>query len=136
MRENWQHELPRELLDEEGGEWCPQTYRWTNSTPTVTVCVTKGLSVGHTHRLTKRRASIGKIGGGADMQIDDPEASALHCAVAITDSGIRLYDLDSHNGTYVDDVQIQVADLNQLSAFRIGSTEFVVSIAAAPFGPE
>src|SRR5467141_4153019 len=72
--------------------------------------------------ITKRRASIGNIGGNADMQIDDPETSALHCAVAITDNGVRLYDLDSVNGTYVDDVRIQVADLEELSTFRVGST--------------
>jgi pSer/pThr/pTyr-binding forkhead associated (FHA) protein len=66
------------------------------------------------------------------MQIDDPEASPLHCAVAITENGVRLYDLDSENGTYVDDSRIQVADLEDLFAFRIGSTEFVVSIVPVP----
>jgi len=69
------------------------------------------------------------MGGGADMQIDDPEVCPLHCAVAITESGVRLYDLDSVNGTYVDDERIQVADLQDLSMFRIGFTEFVVSVA-------
>lgn len=68
------------------------------------------------------------MGGGADMQIDDPKACPLHCAVAITEYGVRLYDLDSVSGIYVDDEQVQVADLQDLSAFRIGSTEFVVSI--------
>jgi pSer/pThr/pTyr-binding forkhead associated (FHA) protein len=62
------------------------------------------------------------------MRIDDPEVCPLHCAVAIAGNGIRLYDLDSVNGTYIDDERIQVADLQDLSAFRIGSTEFVVSI--------
>jgi pSer/pThr/pTyr-binding forkhead associated (FHA) protein len=32
------------------------------------------------------------------------------------------------NGTYVDDERIQVADLQDLSVFRIGLTEFVVSV--------
>ena len=62
------------------------------------------------------------------MQIADADVSPVHCAVAITESGVRLYDLDSANGTYVDDERIQVADLEHLSAFRIGSSEFVVSI--------
>ena len=64
------------------------------------------------------------------MQIDDPEVSPLHCAVAITESGVRLYDLDSVNGTYVDDERIQVADLQDLSMIRIGFTEFVVSVVS------
>ena len=68
------------------------------------------------------------MGGGADMQIDDPEVCPLHCAVAITANSLRLYDLDSVNGTYVDDERIQVADLQDLSIIRIGFTEFVVSV--------
>ena len=96
---------------------------------TISISVTKGRSVNTTHRLTKTRASIG-VGGGADMRIDDPEVSAVHCAVAITGDGVRLYDLDSKSGTYVDDERIQVADLEHLSTFRIGSTEIVVFITS------
>ncbi len=62
------------------------------------------------------------------MQIDDPEVCPLHCAVAITENGVRLYDLDSVNGTYVDDERIRVADLQDLSMFRIGFTEIVVEV--------
>jgi pSer/pThr/pTyr-binding forkhead associated (FHA) protein len=132
-----------ELVGERAEDWRPHRYGWsTNDSapesqmPTldriITICVTKGRSVRTAHRLTKPRASIGSVGGRADMQIDDPEASPLHCAVAITENGVRLYDLDSENGTYVDDSRIQVADLEDLFAFRIGSTEFVVSIVPVP----
>jgi pSer/pThr/pTyr-binding forkhead associated (FHA) protein len=118
--------------------WTPLRYGWHSDDfeplgqpsglrRTITISVTKG-RVRTTHQLTKVRVSIGVVGGRADMQIDDPEVSALHCAVAITGNGVRLYDLDSTNGTYVDDERVQVADLEHLSAFRIGSTEFVVSI--------
>ena len=69
------------------------------------------------------------MGGRADIQIDDPEASPLHCAVAIAENGVRLYDLDSANGAYVDDEQIHQVTLENRSTFRIGSTEFVLSIA-------
>ncbi len=117
MREKSQ-ELQDELVEERAEEWRPQRYGWPNSANdsapesrtespkkspasqlalgrTITICVTKGRSVRTTHRLTKPRASIGKMGGGADMQIDDPEVCPLHCAVAITENGVRLYDLDS-----------------------------------------
>lgn len=128
-------ELQDGLVEEQAEVWRPQRHGRSelpgNSALAVlvTICVTKGRSVRATHRLTKPRASIGKMGGAADMQIDDPEACPLHCAVAITEYGVRLYDLDSVSGIYVDDEQVQVADLQDLSAFRIGSTEFVVSIA-------
>jgi pSer/pThr/pTyr-binding forkhead associated (FHA) protein len=151
MREESQR---ADLVEELTEEWRPQRFAWPNPTDdlapefrtessedslasqtaaldrAITICVTKGRSVRTTHRLTKPRASIGKIGGDADMQIDDPGISSLHCAVAITESGIRLYDLDSVNGTYVDDERIQIANLNDHSAFRIGSTEFIVSIVS------
>jgi pSer/pThr/pTyr-binding forkhead associated (FHA) protein len=130
-------ELHGELVEKHAEEWRPQRHGWSlENSPasqlaaidrTITICVTKG-SVRTTHRLTKPRASIGKMGGGADMQIDDPEVCPLHCAVAITENGVRLYDLDSMNGTYIDDERIQVADLQDLSVFRIGLTEFVVSV--------
>ena len=132
-------ELHGELVEKHAEEWRPQRYGWTNpaNSPAsqlaaldkaITICVTKGRSARTTHRLTKPRASIGKMGGGADMQIDDPEVCPLHCAVAMTENGVRLYDLDSMNGTYIDDERIQVADLQDLSVFRIGLTEFVVSV--------
>ena len=55
------------------------------------------------------------------MQIDDPEVSPMHCALAITVDGVRLYDLDSTNGTYVDDERIHEVDLVASGAVpRIG----------------
>ena len=146
MREKSQH-LGDELVEQETEEWRPHNCVWSTNDfapqsrtespknpparqldSTITVCVTKGRSVRTAHRLAKPRASIGSVGGGADMQIDHPEVSPMHCALAITVDGVRLYDLDSTNGTYVDDERIHEVDLENLSAFRIGSTEFVVSI--------
>ena len=139
MREKSQ--LQGGLDNEQAQEWRPHRYGWPESPENspaslaaldkaITICVTKGRSARTTHRLTKPRASIGKMGGGADMQIDDPEVCPLHCAVAMTENGVRLYDLDSMNGTYVDDERIQVADLQDLSMIRIGFTEFVVSVVS------
>ncbi len=96
-------ELHGELVEKHAQEWRPQRYGWTNpaNSPAsraahdkaITICVTRGRSARTTHRLTKPRASIGKMGGGADMQIDDPEVCPLHCAVAMTENGsIRMPD--------------------------------------------
>ncbi len=92
-------ELHGELVEKHAQEWRPQRYGWTNpaNSPAsraahdkaITICVTRGRSARTTHRLTKPRASIGKMGGGADMQIDDPEVCPLHCAVAMTENGER-----------------------------------------------
>src|ERR1700756_1157986 len=68
------------LIAEQADVWRPQRYGWPNSihacstespeNPTsqlavlVTIGVTKGRSVRTTHRLTKPRATIGKMGDG------------------------------------------------------------------------
>ena len=96
---------------------------------TITISVMTGPSTGLKHRLTKAKTSIGQVGGGADIEIDDPQVSRLHCVVGLTEDTVRLCDLDSANGTYVNDERIQAADLEHLSEFRVGSTWLIVAIS-------
>ena len=96
---------------------------------TITISVISGRSTGSTHSLTKTRTSIGQAGGGADIEIDDPQASRLHCVVGLTEDKVRLCDLDSVAGTYVNDDRIQATDLEHLSEFRVGSTWLIVAIS-------
>jgi len=96
---------------------------------TITVSVIAGPSTGLTRELTKPKTSIGKAGGGADIEINDPQVSAMHCAVGLTEDVVRLCDRDSVNGTYVNDERIQAIDLEHLGEFRIGSTWFMVVIS-------
>ena len=134
-------ELDAQVVEEQADEWRPQKSDWLSSPEsaradlrensasprTITICVTEGRSKHKTHRLKKSRVTIGS-GGGADMRIDDSEISPIHCAVAVAEDGVRIYDLDSANGTYIDDERIQMANLENLSVFRLGSTEFAVLI--------
>lgn len=94
---------------------------------TITLSVIGGPSKGLAHQFSKPRISIGRA-GGADIEIDDPEVSVLHCAVAVNEGRIRLYDLDSTSGTYVNDEPIETADLEHLSEFRVGSSLLLVMI--------
>ena len=96
----------------------------------VTVFVIGGASSGLKHELTKPRITIGALGGGADIEIKDEQASQLHCVVAVakTEDTVRLYDLDSANGTYSHDQRVQAVNLDHCSEFRIGATVFVVTI--------
>ena len=96
---------------------------------TITVSVIAGPSTGLTRELTKPKTSIGKAGGGADIEINDPQVSAMHCAVGLTEDVVRLCDRDSVNGTYVNDERIQAIDLEHLGEFRIGTTWFMVVIS-------
>jgi len=56
-----------------------------------------------------------------ELCLNDPQVSAMHCAVGLTEDVVRLCDLDSANGTYVNDERIQAIDLEHLGEFRIGS---------------
>ena len=95
---------------------------------TITVFVIAGPSLGVKHELTKPRTTIGRVGGGADIQIDDPQASALNSVVSVSKEMVRLYDLDSPSGTFLEDERVEAAGLQHFSEFRIGSTVFMVTI--------
>ena len=73
--------------------------------------------------IAKAITTIGRIGGGADIEIDDPEISRSHCAVEVRRDAILLHDLRSTNGTYLRDSRVSVARLDMVSKFRIGGSK-------------
>lgn len=97
---------------------------------TITIFALGGPSKGLKHQLAKPRTSIGQTGGGADVEIDDHKASVLHCVVDVSEGRVRLYDLDSTNGTYINEERIQAASLDHFSEFCIGSTVFLLTIVS------
>jgi hypothetical protein len=96
----------------------------------ITLTVVSGLANGATLTLTKPRVILGRRGGGADFEVDDPEVSRWHCPVEVKDAAIWLKDLDSTNGTYYDNERTRAAMLGDGIEFRIGSTVFRVNITA------
>lgn len=95
---------------------------------TITISVIAGPSKGLTHRFTKPLVSVGRSGGGADIEIDDPTVSGLHCAIGVRQDVIRLCDLDSATGIYINDELVQAAALEHLSEFRVGSSLLLVTV--------
>jgi hypothetical protein len=85
--------------------------------------VVEGPSQGTEFELSKSITTIGRIGCGADIEIDDPEVSGSHCAVEVRRDGILLHDLRSTNGTYLRNSRISVARLEATSRFRIGGSK-------------
>lgn len=77
---------------------------------------------GREFEITKSLTTIGRKGGGADIEIDDPEVSRSHCAIEVRRDGILLHDLRSTNGTYLRGSPITVIRLSPLSIFRIGTS--------------
>jgi pSer/pThr/pTyr-binding forkhead associated (FHA) protein len=97
---------------------------------TIAISVIGGPSKGLTRRLVKPHISIGRSGGCADIQVDDQEVSDLHCAVGVKGNIIRLCDLDSHTGTYVEKQRVSAAPLDHFSEFRIGSSVLLLTVLA------
>ncbi len=98
---------------------------------TITISVIGGPSKGLIRRLVKPHVSIGRSGGGADLELDDPQLSDMHCALGVKDHIIRLCDLDSGAGTFVENLRVSVASLQHLSEFRVGRSVLLVTVLPA-----
>jgi len=85
---------------------------------------------------------LGRVGGGADVDIPDQSASRRHATIRRSGGRPVLHDLGSTNGTEVDGKRLsktQGAPLTDGAVIRLGKYELVVSIedlrpAAAPSG--
>ncbi len=61
---------------------------------------------------------------GVDILVRDPRVSRQHCKIVLTNAGPKIVDLDSRNGTFVNDVQVTETYLNDGDLIRIGDTVF------------
>jgi pSer/pThr/pTyr-binding forkhead associated (FHA) protein len=121
--------LERSRASRLDGSLAPQTVSLTlPQNQTIKISVVSGPSCGIDCELSRPLVTIGRLGGGADVEIDDPEVSRVHCALEVRDGAIFLHDLSSTNGTYIGDSRILASRLEHMSKFRIGSTLLQVSV--------
>ena len=64
----------------------------------ITISVVAGESLAMEREMTQPLLTIGRLGGGADFEIDDPQVSRLHCAIEVKTDAVFLRDLRSTNG--------------------------------------
>ncbi len=74
-------------------------------------------------------------GDAADVRIADRAVSALHCRFEPGRDGLRVRDLGSRNGTFVDGVAVTLARLGEGSMLRIGRTDLRLVAREAPRAP-
>jgi hypothetical protein len=67
-----------------------------------------------------------------DLRIPVSDVSRKHCRLVRTDDGIRIEDLGSSNGTFVNGERIQECDLNAGDVLGIGPVQFIVQIEGVP----
>jgi len=60
----------------------------------------------------------------ADIRIDDDSASRIHARFAVAEGRVRVTDLESTNGTFVNDAQVTELDLRDGDFVQIGETIF------------
>lgn len=92
----------------------------------VALSVTEGRLKGTLFRLSKPRVVVGRF--GVDIVLDDPEVSRRHCVVEVQGPSALLIDLDSANGTFVNDQRVERRLLEHLSEFRIGGTTLMLTV--------
>jgi predicted Zn finger-like uncharacterized protein len=83
------------------------------------LAVIQGAGTGQIHQINKTRTIIGRT--GADLNLDDAEASRQHASVEILGENAVVRDLGSTNGTFIELDRIQQHVLNNHMEFRIGS---------------
>ena len=60
----------------------------------------------------------------ADILVDDSEVSASHCHIQEIDGNYFIFDMNSTNGTYLNDQKVIKAELARQDLIRIGKSEF------------
>ena len=64
---------------------------------------------------------------GAEFMLDAPLVSRLHCQLSAGDDALHVKDLDSTNGTFVNDARVASATLQPGDRLRIGRAELRIS---------
>ncbi len=90
-------------------------------TPSLRVVITAGPDQGATFEIAKPRAIVGRA-EGSDVRLSDPTVSQFHVELEPTREGVRLKDLDSHNGTYVGEVRVEEGQMPFGSELVVGAT--------------
>jgi pSer/pThr/pTyr-binding forkhead associated (FHA) protein len=65
----------------------------------------------------------------ADFVVDAALVSRLHCRLTANDGGVDVVDLDSTNGTYINDERVKTGCIKSGDRLRVGRVEFKLNLA-------
>jgi pSer/pThr/pTyr-binding forkhead associated (FHA) protein len=82
-----------------------------------------------TLKLTRGDAKTLGRAPGADVVVEAPLVSRLHCRLSANPAGLEVVDLDSTNGTFVNDRRVKRAVLAPGDRVRVGRVTLVVSVS-------
>ena len=81
--------------------------------------------------LTKEVMVIGR-GQGCDLQVPLENVSRRHCEISISGETVKVKDLASSNGTYVNNKRVNECDLKAGDRLVVGPIVFTVQIDGVP----
>jgi pSer/pThr/pTyr-binding forkhead associated (FHA) protein len=85
------------------------------------VILTQGMT-GRAHELNVDRTTVGRVEDNT-FQIADPSVSSHHCEVLLRGGEVVIHDLNSTNGSYINDAQITESVLKPGQKLRLGQIE-------------
>jgi two-component system, NtrC family, response regulator GlrR len=95
------------------------------NTPSVVLDVLDGPERGRSVHVAGPKIRVG-TNETNELALADPTVSRFHCEILVDDRGLRVRDLQSTNGTWVDGVAVVEAWLRAESSIRLGDTLFRV----------
>ena len=92
----------------------------------ASLSVVDGSDRGRLKKMRSRRLVLGRKSG--DFVLKDPKISSTHAAIEYEKGSFILYDLNSTNGTFVNDVRITEKELSDLDEIRVGFTTLLFRV--------
>ena len=93
------------------------------------VILTQGMT-GRAHELNVDRTTIGRVEDNT-FQITDPSVSSHHCEAHLRGGEVLIRDLNSTNGTFINDARITEGVLKPGQTLRLGQIELKLEAGGA-----
>jgi predicted component of type VI protein secretion system len=97
------------------------------------VILTQGM-VGRAHELNVDRTTVGRVEDNT-FQIADPSVSSHHCEILLRSGEILIRDLNSTNGTFINEARITESVLKPGQTLRLGQIEMKLEDGSAGSAP-
>ncbi|MBD8044205.1 FHA domain-containing protein [Arthrobacter sp. Sa2BUA2] len=109
--------------------------------PALVLVTHSGPDAGRVIELRRGRYRLGRPGlalpaGSIPIELRDPALSRLHAELTVDARGVRITDLASQNGVWVDGSRIGTAELTTESRVFAGNTTFRICVPASARLPE
>lgn len=90
--------------------------------------------IGRAHELAVERTTIGRVEDNT-FQIADPSVSSHHCEALLRGGEVFIRDLNSTNGTFINDARITESVLKPGQTLRLGQVELKLADGEKPGAP-